>query len=315
MKSYHCIRLVIIIWLLSCCIECSTKKKNLKDKKEKYKRPLNSKKKINEKKNIHKYLRQNEEGGGENQDGEETEPQGRLNTTFVKLNIFLDLLNFNYTFPNETFGEETKDIFIEAMNRAKNILETYLYYEIDYDFVNTISDNFFNTLEVEYYSEIVASAKLDYYNFFILFRFIEEDEDEPLASYEIAFDDGPTPVGGVIAINEIMQQNQYTNVDYLTNLMLHQFIHLLGFNHHTVYQSDLNSEMGSTIFTKEKFPNLFNYAEKYFNCSPIEEINIESDYDENVHNFHWPSRLLLGELMTNFDYPEEQILSGFTLAF
>ena len=56
----------------------------------------------------------------------------------IPLNIYFDLYNFNYTFPNETLGENTKDIFIHAMNYAHEKLKKIIsldfetnYFEID----------------------------------------------------------------------------------------------------------------------------------------------------------------------------------------
>ena len=61
------------------------------------------------------------------------DPEEIYNISFVPLNIYLDLLNFNYTFPNNTLDINTKKIFIEAMNNAKNILNNLLYIQIDHD--------------------------------------------------------------------------------------------------------------------------------------------------------------------------------------
>lgn len=292
--------LLILFVLFFNLFECS--KRIPKQKEKKGFKEINKKKKSHNTRNTSKNLRRAEEG--------------RFNTSFVPLNIFLDLTNFNYTFPNETFGEETKYNFIEAMKRAKKMLETYLYYEIDHDFVNVIDADYFEDYDVDFFDgKALINATLDEYNFFILFRFLEEDEDEPIASFEIAIEDAGAPIGGVITINEIMGSNQYKNVDFLTNLMLHQFIHLLGFNSFTLFQTNLTLEYKETYLKKEKFPNLINYAKKYFNYSELQGINIELDTDENVDSIHWTSRLLLGELMTYFNYPEEQILSGFTMAF
>ena len=81
----------------------------------------------NPKRNINKFLRKNQEADDE-------EKTQRYNTTFMPLNIYLDLNNFNHEFQSDIFGAETKNIFLKAMNRAKEILEGYLYIEIDNDF-------------------------------------------------------------------------------------------------------------------------------------------------------------------------------------
>ncbi len=50
----------------------------------------------------------------------------------MPLNIYLNLFNFNYTFPNETLGDN-KDMFIQSMNKAKEILQDIIIqYEAPY---------------------------------------------------------------------------------------------------------------------------------------------------------------------------------------
>ena len=304
MKGIHIFSLLIIYMLLSCFIECRKKSPNLKEKKRLNKSRINARKRNNTTKPKYRNKRKNEE---------DEEPKGRLNTSFVPLKIYLDLYNLNYTFPNETFGESTKEIFVEAINRAKNILESYLYIEIDYDYHITMVNNYIESeYQINYYNKSIINTTLHNYNFFILFDFVEE-EGEPSVNYEIIFDDAAETTAGLIYINTYMESRGYSNVNYLTNLMLHEFIHLLGFDSVVLFQKDLTSRYPSTI-TKEKFPNLFKYAENYFNCT-LEEIEVESYDNEKNDNIHFSSRLLLGELMTSFNYPEEQILSGFTLAF
>ena len=285
MKTIHVFCLLLTFVFFFYIIECTKKVKNLKSKKE-----------FNNKRiNIDHHLRR-------------TQAVGRFNTSFVPLKIFIDLTNFNETLP-DSWNEEKQTIFIKAINRAKEILEAYLYIEVDYDFKITYEEDYFYTAhDIEFYSEKIPNTTLDDYNFFILFNFVE---DTKIASYEIAIEYAFRPIIGVISINEGIQSN-HLNLDYLTNLMLHQFIHILGFDYNTIFQLNLTLNQDDTFLKKETFPNLVNYAKKYFDCPTINGIDTEPDEYDYIH---WPSRILLGELMTNFDYPEEQVLSGFTLAF
>ena len=101
---------------------------------------------------------------------------------------------------------------------------------------------------------------------------------------------------------------------FFKTLLLHQITHLLGF-HIKDYEYDIGieEEDGKYIMTKYNYPKVINYAKDYFNCHDEDiEIELELDLDGNIH---WPSRLLLGEYMTKFNYYEEQVISGFTLAF
>ena len=96
--------------------------------------------------------------------------------------------------------------------------------------------------------------------------------------------------------------------------MLQQFIHLLGFQIDTdEFTNDLIKEENKKYYISEDDASiLFTYAKTYFNCDKIEKIYFELDEDNNIK---WPSRLFLGEIMTNLDYPEEKVLSYFTLAY
>ena len=56
---------------------------------------------------------------------------------------------------------------------------------------------------------------------------------------------------------------------------------------------------------------VIQYAQDYFDCESIEEIEMVLDEYNNVY---WPSRLFLGDIMTKFDLYEEKFISYFTLA-
>ena len=55
-------------------------------------------------------------------------------------------------------------------------------------------------------------------------------------------------------------------------------------------------------------------AKKYFNCSNIEGVELENYSGEGTAGSHWEARILLGEYMNGVIYPEEQVISEFTLA-
>ena len=302
MKQSHFLGFILILFLLFNLINCAEKQTKWKRKNRYNKTKLNSMKRKNSKRNINKFLRRN-------QDGEE--PIGRFNTTFMPLNIYLDLNNFNHEFPSDIFGAETKNIFIQAMNRAKEILEGYLYIEIDYDFkIILVEDYLESHYNILYYNESIKTSKLIPYNLFILFDFTDYNEDD--SSFDVAIEDAGAPIIGIVSIDKNLGVNQL-KLNYLTNFMLKQFIYILGFNPFALNQKDLIETQGDTFFKEEKFPNLINYAKKYFDCSTITGIDIETE--PVFGNMVWPSRLLLGEIMTDSNYPEEQILSGFTINF
>ena len=148
-------------------------------------------------------------------------------------------------------------------------------------------------------------------NFFVFFNFSSEIKHDSSAKITL-FDENP--VAGVITINEYLDNSKF-NSSYLTNLMIHNFIHLLGFH---IGRDDDYSDFDSIIeeeevedgiyryfLSKENNPTVISYAQSYFNTANIESIDLELNEDGDIH---WPSRYFLGELMTEYNYPEEQVL-------
>ena len=236
---------------------------------------------------------------------------------YEEIRFFFDFTNFNYTFPNETLGEDSKDIIIEGIYKARDIITDLFNMEINC--IPVIEEN---GLEgwVTYWDNALLGLNDYEYNYLIFFRFSSLQND---ASSEIFLDCGTNPSGGVITINENMDTTKL-EINYLTNLFLHQFFHLLGFHvnneaydYSTIGEEEDEEEDGEKLlhyYLSESNGNLkvISYARSYFNCSKIDRINLELNEDGDIH---WPSRLFLGDIMTEFNYPEEQVISGFTMAF
>ena len=55
-------------------------------------------------------------------------------------------------------------------------------------------------------------------------------------------------------------------------------------------------------------------ARKYFNCSDLDRVALEEYGCSGTVNSHWEARILLGDYMNGYIYPEEQVISEFTLA-
>ena len=228
--------------------------------------------------------------------------------TCVPLKILIDTGELFSSCPPELTGYI--DNIVNAMKKAKEILEDFINIcvdpsqdvnieevERDYDFSHSSDflDNSFNLI--------------DNYNFFIFEKFIGYDTDNYLIGETgslILKKYSGVPCMGIIFLNFYIGEINL-NADYLTPLMLHHFIKLFGFD--TI----------GTELLKENFNNVIEYAQKYFYCADIESINLSFGYggkysDNYLIGVYWPKRLLLGELLTEYDYPEEQVLSGFTLA-
>ena len=265
------------------------------------------------------------------------------NSTFSPLKIYIDLAEFNETFPKESSNLDIED-FVKAMNRAKAILEDFLEIGLDNTSYFNISDPVKNIDSATYIKNNYninnwtslfdnGQIKFDKFNFYIFAKFTDELHEE---SASIILDDFHyTPVVGIVLFNENMKDINPVKLteDYLTSYMLHHFIRLLGFNaalSEVRFLKILPYDSSKDIYylIPDIFPKVINYTRKYFNCPSINKIELyidkvldEDDSYYTYNNFfdiiglYWPKRYFLGELLTKFDYPEEQILSGLTLAF
>ena len=165
------------------------------------------------------------------------------------------------------------------------------------------------------FSQININFDTESSNYFIFFNFANIHSE---ASSRIVFCDD-RPSGGVITFNPEKIKSKIS-IDYLTSLMIHHLIHLLGFHLYNenslgdeIFDGNIKEVDGKYYVKIENNPILYEYIRTYFNCPDFsDDIELKKDEDNNIH---WPKRLFLGDIMTQFDYPEEQVLSGFTLAF
>ena len=236
---------------------------------------------------------------------------------YTDLKIFIDLYNFNWTYPNDTLGRDYKDIIIESIYFAKDIITDLAKMVV----MATQIEFQKNSLEdwVKYWDAETLEAETfvnpEVYNFFIFFKFSKTIKNDASSVIVLSFDN---PEAGVITINENMDKSKLTK-DYLTTLMIHEFIHLLGFHvENDEFDTSIivprEEEEGKLHYylTEENNPNFIEYVQKYFKNDEINEIELELNEDGNIH---FPSRYFLGDIMTEFIYPEEQIISGFIVAF
>ena len=212
---------------------------------------------------------------------------------FRPLKIYLDLAEFNYTFPKESDLNITD--FITAMYSARDILQDFLEIDTPADESLIIGDNNENTNYETYYQENYGISKFtsifatdniyfNEYNFYIFAKFTNLSEE----STSVILEYYPSnPVIGIVLFDnktENLDESKLTP-DYLKSLMLHHFIRLIGFsafeyipNENDVYYLPL--EEG-----EYEFPNVINYARKYFNCSSIDRIEFNKERRE-----YWQER-------------------------
>ena len=263
---------------------------------------------------------------------------------FYPLKIFLDTAELNYTcHPLQRF----LDNIVKAMYNAKNQLEQFIlispYTSGFIDIVSKDPDGNVLTNLVEDDFRIVHHASifndnfwLTDYNYFIFGKCVADNLNEESASVILNFQER-TPFAGIVLFN--INSDYLNNIDeskftenYLTALMLHHFVRLLGFNAalSSPQVDHIPNDGGYYLKTEGdyNFDNVINYAKEYFNCPDIDRIDLYVD-DENLDNsgdyyqyaendivgLYWPKALFSGELLTKFDYSEGHFLSGFTLAF
>ena len=136
------------------------------------------------------------------------------NSTFSPLKIYIDLAEFNETFPKESSNLDIED-FVTAMNRAKNILEDFLEISLDnesyFDIANPVKNIDYATYiktnyNISNWTPLFNSdqIKFDKFNFYIFAKFTDELHEE---SASIILDDYLyTLVVGIVLFNENMKE-------------------------------------------------------------------------------------------------------------
>ena len=316
MKGIFLKSLLIIFVLLTLFLRINCEKSFSEEKSKKNTKLLYN---INDKKQQKKKRKLND-------DDEEDITMEFSDLELINLSIYFDLNNFEEKFPYDK--EKYLNLFERAMNDSKDILEDLiLIRKIDDADLAGFSLSDFDEWNIEKWNTEIfgeedndsgSSGKqinLDEINYFVFFNF---GSLEYPASSEIVFTLdyylNEIPLMGVITINKNLPESKLTS-EYLTVLMLQNMIRLLGF-HTSNYEYEssciVQYDSGKYYIDEESNPNVFRYAKKYFDCSKINKIIFENDEKDNIY---WPSRLFLGDIMSNLDYQEEVVISGFTIAF
>ena len=246
---------------------------------------------------------------------------------FKNLTIYLDLINLEEEMEENDFEEEYKFIIINSMEKAKNVLETLIkvkYINSDYNFKDEeIRDLKINNWDKEKFGTEPYNKNISMKSLgidLIIFSKLSADnefEDEILAQASPKLYDKNTaqPLVGAITINKDISFEKEKSQEFFDSILVHEFIHILGFTN--FYLNYFNY-----IFTKENVyrikksyvnsTKVVKIAKKYFNCSTVDGVELESMNEFN--SSHWESRILLGDIMTTMAYTEEQVISEFTLS-
>lgn len=254
---------------------------------------------------------------------EECETFFNNDSLYNDLNIHIDTLNFENDFSRSEFHEnnQLKNLIINSMKKAAEILGSFLM--IMYPVEITIQDNLEN-LGINYYDpnyvKVNVTGSGNYY--FVIYSKISNDATEiNLMGNKLAIgkpiigDLGCSyPIYGLMTFNPSVLDQNYDS-DYLKVFFLRQFTNIIAFNE-MVFE-DENNILNGILYIDEdtnryyiQSNSVVEFAQNYYNCPELTNIEILKD---DFGNFYWPERYLLGEYMTEEDYPEEKAISNFTL--
>ena len=242
-----------------------------------------------------------------------TEERGK----FEDLKFFYDFKNFEQNFPPEWTADQ-KTLIINSIKKAGGVLESFISMfksEEKMLFPKIAAKNEYN---LDVWEDIFKLDEAQNYDFCIAVFFNFKETGNTPASTEIMYtNDLDIPLFTVIKLNKDFLNDKLESY-YLESLFLHELTHSLGFHSYLF----CNDPFNSIISTKEingknhyyiTSKNVVDFAKDYFDCQSLEGVEIEEGEDD-CPGSHWSSRILLGEYMTDFAYPEEQVISGFTLA-
>ena len=236
---------------------------------------------------------------------------------FEDLKFFYDFKNFEQNFPPEWTADQ-KTLIINSIKKAGGVLESFISMfksEEKMLFPNDIAKDDY---DLDVWEDIFKLDEAQNYDFCIAVFFNFKETGNTPASTEIMYtNDLDIPLFTVIKLNKDFLNDKLESY-YLESLFLHELTHSLGFHSYLF----CNDPFNSIISTKEisgknhyyiTSKNVVDFAKDYFDCQSLEGVEIEEGEDD-CPGSHWSSRILLGEYMTDFAYPEEQVISGFTLA-
>ena len=246
---------------------------------------------------------------------------------FKKFNIYLDLENIKYEV--ELYNlTEYYDVYINSMKKAietfqsllkvKAITLNYQFSDDDLKALNIIKWNSSN-FGSEAFSQKkgLLSLGID----LAIFGRFEDLGTETLATAGARYmhTNGQPLIGIVnINLNKSINYSKSKSQEYFQSIILHEFTHILGFSEyffieyfHNIFNKSDNIGINRYYINSTK---VIEVAKKYFNCSDIDGVELEEFGGSGTVGSHWEARILLGDYMNGVIYPEEQVISEFTLA-
>ena len=138
--------------------------------------------------------------------------------------------------------------------------------------------------DVQKWNENIIKCDIEYdYDFHIgIFFNFKQIGDTPASTTIISVNDLGTPLFAVIRLSKDFL-NSRLNSNYIEALMLHELTHVLGFHEDIfIYEPNFNDmlmqeEINGVKHSYIKSPKVLEFARKYFNCSSLEKVEIETN--------------------------------------
>ena len=247
---------------------------------------------------------------------------------FKTFNIYLDLYNLDYEATKYNI-QSKKDFFIKGLTRAKTTLEKLLKVKQVKNFVFT--DAQLKAINITKWDKAIIGDEaikqnkgmvdlgIDLY-LFVFFKDKKEMGETVLASAGAAYLDreNKQPLIGIVNINREVDYSKTNSMRYLEGILVHELTHVLGFssayfvNYKNICYIDDDAKGIQKYYLNST--RLLDTAKKYFNCNSLKGIPLEEYGGQGTAGSHWDARVLLGDYMNGVIYPEEQVISEFTLA-
>ena len=267
------------------------------------------------------------------------------NKNFLPIRIYIDtsLLEKQYSQITDADANYNIKIILDSIKRAKEAIEELINVERRKDKLTLNNEDLSKLNEVGFSTPEINNTfiqnGIDNCDLLIFVRFSDDNKDiESIHETRPYFakpriikqENNYRPlIGSVIYYkrynNGMRTINERFQKEIISTIFLHEYIHILGFMNQIFDQFNGKSEIFETIsvnrtgkiFNKKivKSNKILNIAKKYFNCSAIKGIELDSQGNtEELGTSHWEGRILFGDIMISDLYFQEQIVSEFTLA-
>ena len=242
---------------------------------------------------------------------------------FKDFNIYLDLINIKNDI--KIFKLEAyESLFIDSLNKAVETLKSLLKVKkLNYGFGFT--DKQIEDIKIPNWNKTmigtnaIGNTQELGIDLFIFGRFDDAMNLSTLASAGPRYSDSETkkPIVGVVNINTKVDYSKINSKEYFQSIILHEFTHILGFLDDFFIEKNIifnKTDEYDIVRYYINSPKVLAVAKKYFDCQDIEGVELEDSGGIGTVASHWEARILLGDYMNGVVYPEEQVISEFTLA-